>query len=126
MLRLVLTILSLVVLGSSAEAAGRRSRTSYNSTTSQSSNGNYYHTESYKSNTPRETGPANAALNEVNAARARRGLPPFIQDNLLAVAAQRIAEYRAQHHIHGHISGGMGVFGFLPPGASADAGGCGA
>jgi hypothetical protein len=69
---------------------------------------------------------ADDALDEVNAARAARGLPPFARDPGLTAAAQAAADYRAQFRIAGHVPGGMGDFGFLPPGTSADAAGCGA
>jgi len=66
---------------------------------------------------------SNDALDEVNAARARRGLRPFLPDPLLTQAAQRCAEIRAARRIHGHLSND---FAHLPPGAHADAAGCGA
>jgi hypothetical protein len=69
---------------------------------------------------------ADDALDEVNAARAARGLPPFARDPGLTSAAQAAADHRAQYFIAGHIGGGMGDFGFLPPGIWADAAGCGA
>ncbi len=69
---------------------------------------------------------AEDALDEVNAARAARGLPPFARDPALTAAAQAAADYRAMYRVSGHVSGGMGDFGFLPPGTTADAAGCGA
>jgi hypothetical protein len=66
------------------------------------------------------------ALDEVNAARAARGLPPFARDPNLTAAAEAAANHRAQYRIAGHVPGGMGDFGFLPPGTTADAAGCGA
>lgn len=69
---------------------------------------------------------AEDALHEVNAARAARGLPPFAHDPALTAAAQAAADHRARFRIAGHVGGGMGDFGFLPAGASADAAGCGA
>lgn len=63
------------------------------------------------------------ALQEVNAARARRGLRPFQPDPLLAEAARRCAEVRASRRIAGHLSSD---FAYLPSGASARAAGCGA
>lgn len=69
---------------------------------------------------------ADDALDEVNAARARRGLPPFARDPGLTAAAVAAADYRATYRIAGHVSGGMGDFAFLPPGCTADAAGCGA
>lgn len=69
---------------------------------------------------------AEDALAEVNAARAARGLPPFVRDPGLTAAALAAADYRATYRISGHAPGGMGDFGFLPPGTSADSAGCGA
>jgi hypothetical protein len=66
------------------------------------------------------------ALDEVNATRAARGLPPFARDPGLTTAALAVSDYRAQYRIAGHVGGGMGDFAFLPPGTSADAAGCGA
>ncbi len=63
------------------------------------------------------------ALNEVNAARARRGLPPFQRDPGLSIAASRAADFRASRRIAGHTSND---FGFIPPGAHATAAGCAA
>lgn len=63
------------------------------------------------------------ALAEVNAARAARGLRPFVHDPLLARAAELAAGFRAANRIAGHTSND---FAFLPPGASASAAGCGA
>ena len=69
---------------------------------------------------------ADDALHEVNAARAARGLPPFAHDPGLTAAAQSAANHRARFGIAGHVGGGMGDFGFLPPGTWADSAGCGA
>ena len=66
---------------------------------------------------------AQQVLDEVNAARAARGLPPFFLDDNLARGASACAIYRAQHRLEGHTSND---FGFLPPGAHASAGGCAA
>lgn len=63
------------------------------------------------------------ALDEVNAARARRGLPPFQHDEGLTRAAQACAQYRADRLIEGHTSND---FAFLPAGSQAAAGGCAA
>lgn len=63
------------------------------------------------------------ALAEVNAERAKRGLPAFIHDPLLNQAANACAKLRAASHIHGHLSSD---FDQLPSGASATAAGCGA
>lgn len=69
---------------------------------------------------------ADEALAEVNAARAARGLPPFIEDPGLTAAAKAAADYRAQHLIAGHVGGPMGDFAFVPAGTSASAAGCAA
>lgn len=72
---------------------------------------------------PTETG-SNDALDEVNAYRAKRGLPPFVRDPQLTEAALKAAQQRASRGIHGHLP--ESDFTCLPPGASADAAGCGA
>jgi hypothetical protein len=64
------------------------------------------------------------ALNEVNAARAQRGLKPFLPDPLLNQAAQACAKQRCARHIDGHLP--ESDFKYLPAGASASAAGCGA
>lgn len=66
------------------------------------------------------------ALAEVNAARARYGLKPFVNDKLLNQAAQAAAKYRAAHRISGHVPGGRGDFQFVPAGGEARAAGCAA
>jgi hypothetical protein len=63
------------------------------------------------------------ALDEVNATRAARGLPPFVKDDGLTQAAVGAAKYRAEHLMAGHTSND---FAFLPAGASAPAAGCAA
>lgn len=63
------------------------------------------------------------ALQEVNAARARRGLAPFQRDASLSIAASQAADFRAARHIAGHTSND---FGFVPRGSSATAAGCAA
>jgi len=70
--------------------------------------------------------PGTDALAEVNAKRAARGLRPYVNDPLLARAAQAAASFRAQHRMFGHVTGGMGDFAFLPPGAHAASAGCAA
>ncbi len=65
---------------------------------------------------------AEDGLDEVNAARAARGLRPYIYDEGLTQAAAGCAEYRATHLISGHCND----FSALPPGATARAAGCGA
>ncbi len=62
------------------------------------------------------------ALSEVNAARAARGLAPYIHDEGLAQAARSAAEYRAARGIRGHT---QNDFSHLPAGSSASAAGCG-
>ena len=62
-------------------------------------------------------------LDEVNAARATRGLRPFILDENLARAAVACATFRAQHGLDGHTSND---FGFLPAGTQARSAGCAA
>lgn len=69
---------------------------------------------------------ADDALAEVNAARVRRGLRPFVADPGLTIAAKACADHRAAHLIRGHIPGRMGDFAFLPAGVKAKAAGCSA
>lgn len=64
------------------------------------------------------------ALNEVNAARAQRGLKPFLPDPLLNKAALACAKQRCARHIDGHLP--ESDFSYLPSGGSANAAGCGA
>lgn len=64
-----------------------------------------------------------SALDEVNAARARRGLPPYVEDAALTAAAEGAAAFRAAHLIAGHTAND---FAFLPAGATATAAGCAA
>lgn len=66
------------------------------------------------------------ALEEVNAARAQRGLRPFIRDDGLTVGAMAVASYRATHGIRGHVQRPSSDFAFLPPGVDCNAAGCGA
>lgn len=71
-------------------------------------------------------GSASAAwdgLDELNAARARRGLRPYICDPELTRAAAACAEGRAARLWAGHCNND---FSALPPGARANATGCGA
>ncbi len=63
------------------------------------------------------------ALAEVNAARAQRGLRPFILDPALTRAAEVCARLRAHHLLAGHTAND---FNALEPGVSAAAAGCGA
>ena len=59
----------------------------------------------------------------MNAVRAARGLPPYIRDDNLTLAAASCAEYRAARLMAGHTSND---FAALPAGTSATAGGCAA
>lgn len=67
--------------------------------------------------------PPSAALAEVNATRATRGLPPFLEDASLTAAAVDAANFRAGQLIAGHTAND---FAYLPAGARADAAGCAA
>lgn len=69
-----------------------------------------------------EKSPATEALDEVNAARKKRGLPPFIKDEELTKVAMKLAIHRAERLIGGHVND----FSFLPKGVKADSFGCGA
>jgi hypothetical protein len=62
-------------------------------------------------------------LEEVNALRASKGLPPFLYDPDLACAAGGCALVRAQWLCQGHTSND---FAALPDGAFAQAAGCAA
>jgi hypothetical protein len=63
------------------------------------------------------------ALDEVNAARAARGLQPFIRDNNLTAGALNVAGFRAERLMAGHTSND---FSGLPVGVTASASGCAA
>ena len=63
------------------------------------------------------------ALAEVNAARAARGLRPFVKDADLTAGAISVADFRAARLIAGHTSND---FGGLPAGSRARAAGCAA
>jgi hypothetical protein len=65
----------------------------------------------------------NEALAEVNAARAKRGLRPFLHDPMLTQAAQQCAQIRASRRIAGHLPND---FAYLPAGSTARSAGCGA
>jgi hypothetical protein len=69
--------------------------------------------------------PSNSAeaLDEVNAARAARGLRPYIRDAYLTAGAMQAAEYRAARLIEGHTPND---FAALPPGGFASSAGCAA
>jgi|SRR5262245_9424405 len=66
---------------------------------------------------------AQQVLDEVNTARAARGLRPYLLDENLARAASDCAVYRAKYRMEGHTSND---FGFLPTGTQARAAGCAA
>ena len=66
---------------------------------------------------------ASECLAEVNAVRAARGLPPFVEDPALTAAARAAADYRAAHRLAGHT---RNDFAFLADGVKADAAGCAA
>ena len=63
------------------------------------------------------------ALAEVNAARAARGLAPYLRDDNLTAGAKHVADFRAQRMIEGHTGND---FGGLPVGTTASASGCAA
>lgn len=63
------------------------------------------------------------ALDEVNSVRAKRGLPAYIKDDSLTIAAQQASIYRAANRIQGHT---RNDFAYLPSGSSARAAGCAA
>jgi len=72
------------------------------------------------------TGPSWAgedALAEVNAARAERGLKPFIKDDDLTTGAITVADFRAARLMAGHT---RNDFDGLPEGCTAAAAGCAA
>lgn len=54
------------------------------------------------------------ALAEVNEARAKRGLKPYINDPVLNKAALACARYRAERLMDGHCNTPRGDFSFLP------------
>ena len=66
---------------------------------------------------------AKDALDEVNAARNARGLPPFVKDVDLTSGALNLAQFRAERLIQGHTSND---FKGLPIGTTATAAGCAA
>jgi hypothetical protein len=62
-------------------------------------------------------------LQEVNALRAKRGLPPYVYDEQLALGAVACAKFRAAKLMAGHT---QNDFAFLPAGAHASGAGCAA
>jgi hypothetical protein len=71
----------------------------------------------------RPVGGAQNAMAEVNAARAARGLRPFVEDPELTAAAMQCADFRAARLMAGHT---ISDFSALRPGVSASASGCAA
>jgi hypothetical protein len=65
----------------------------------------------------------NEALDEVNAARAARGLRPFVKDDSLTAGALNVADFRAARLMAGHTGND---FAGLPVGATASSAGCAA
>ncbi|MGN6545350.1 MAG: hypothetical protein ACTHK7_09910 [Aureliella sp.] len=65
----------------------------------------------------------NDGLDEVNQARARKGLHPFQRDDGLTAAASSCAQIRAFRRIAGHLPND---FKYVPAGTTARAAGCGA
>jgi hypothetical protein len=63
------------------------------------------------------------ALAEVNAARAARGLRPFVKDDSLTAGAMNVADFRAARLMAGHTGND---FAGLPVGALATSAGCAA
>jgi uncharacterized protein YkwD len=63
------------------------------------------------------------ALAEVNAARAARGLKPYIRDDGLTAGAINVADFRAKALCQGHTAND---FGGLPIGCRASSAGCAA
>jgi hypothetical protein len=68
-------------------------------------------------------GAAVEALDEVNAVRRSRGLPPYAKDESLTKAAKSAAQFRAERRMVGHTPND---FGHVPPGSNASAAGCAA
>lgn len=66
---------------------------------------------------------ADDALDEVNAARAARGLRPFVKCPDLTAGALNVADFRAARRITGHTAND---FAGLPGGTMASASGCAA
>jgi hypothetical protein len=64
-----------------------------------------------------------SALDEVNAVRAQRGLPPYVEDPALTAAAEGAAAFRAERLVAGHTAND---FAFVPASATATAAGCAA
>lgn len=113
--RSLIALTVLVILSSVADAGPRQRRSMrYSQETIRPQQGSY---------STATTDSGSDALNEVNSARAQRGLPPFIHDPNLASAAEVCAGLRAQYLLAGHTAND---FAALPFGVSASAAGCGA
>lgn len=69
---------------------------------------------------------ATDALDQLNAQRAARGLPAYVRDEGLTVAAIACATHRARFRIAGHCMAGMGDFVFVPATTTARCAGCSA
>lgn len=127
-MRFLIMCASLVVAVSATVDAGpfrRYQRTSSVSSTPRTSS---VPVQQYSSPLPTQvsataTTGADDALAEVNAARAQRGLRPFLPDPSLNQAARTCAQIRAARRIEGHLPND---FSYLPAGASAKSAGCGA
>jgi len=121
-MRMVVALSVVVLWCFSIEASDRKSKRRYQSESAVAVA--KAQTATTQSETPQkvEKG-SDDALAEVNEYRAKRGLPPFQHDPLLTQAALKAATLRASRGIHGHLESD---FACLPPGASADAAGCGA
>lgn len=140
MSRLIAVCLALVIVGSADAGPFRRraavqqptyspSVSSYSTMSAASSTyteGSVTTTTSTSETTTVTVEGAVEALGEVNAKRAARGLRPLIMDPNLTIAAQRTASFRARNLLFGHVTGGSGDFGFLPPGTQASSAGCAA
>lgn len=120
-MRFLLALAALVIAGDTMARPFQRSRQrySYETSTKTTPRGTITRTtESFRS-----SGPVADALGEVNAARAARGLKPFLRDEGLMQAARDAAQDRAVRRIAGHTSND---FAYLPPGSFASAAGCAA
>lgn len=129
MKKVILSLAAVLFLSSAADAAGRRqvSRARSSTTTTVRTHSQPGSTRQI-SEAFRQNGYAfgEDALSEVNADRAAWGLPLLRNDPQLAIAAEQCAITRAKYRVAGHLTGGGGDFAYLPPGAHADAAGCGA
>lgn len=113
-MRFAFALFALALIADDSQAIGRRRTRQVESVQWQPSYSPVYSTPA---------GQSLDALGEVNAARAQRGLRPFIHDPALTRAAEICARLRASHRIAGHTAND---FAALEPGVSAAAAGCGA